>query len=348
MIGSEADRAALKALGLSEEEASAYLALSDGPRTGEELAQILAIDLSRASELQNRLVERGLIHRLPGPVLRFALTPPEWTLPGYLRQREEDTDNAKRLLDDLMVRFQSQIRDPSRPAEYLEVVNGNEAALAHYWSLLAQAEHEAVGFVKEPILSMENPGAKQALKHGVGLRWLWDQSLVEKAGMLDAGREWVELGEQIRLSPGLPAKLAIVDGRTAHVMVTEEWNEGPTVVSLLTRHPELVATLHQLFELLWADALPLFRSPETDESTGDRERLIACLAAGMKDETIARQLGISHRTVTRRVQDLLADLSVETRFQAGLKLGAAPDDQRVIGGSNIDPIPRESRSENHS
>ena len=43
------------------------------------------------------------------------------------------------------------------------------------------------------------------------------------------------------------------------------------------------------------------------------------LAAGAKDEQIARTLGISLRTVRRRVADLLIELGVDTRFQAGVE-----------------------------
>jgi DNA-binding NarL/FixJ family response regulator len=51
---------------------------------------------------------------------------------------------------------------------------------------------------------------------------------------------------------------------------------------------------------------------------GDRQ-LVEMLAAGAKDEQIARALGVSLRTVRRRVAALLADLGVRSRFQAGVE-----------------------------
>ena len=47
--------------------------------------------------------------------------------------------------------------------------------------------------------------------------------------------------------------------------------------------------------------------------------LLRQLAAGAKDEQIARTLGLSLRTVRRRVADLLIELGVDTRFQAGVE-----------------------------
>jgi len=52
-----------------------------------------------------------------------------------------------------------------------------------------------------------------------------------------------------------------------------------------------------------------------DEST---RALLALLAAGLTDEAIARSLGISLRTVQRRIHDLMETLGATTRFQAGM------------------------------
>jgi DNA-binding NarL/FixJ family response regulator len=41
------------------------------------------------------------------------------------------------------------------------------------------------------------------------------------------------------------------------------------------------------------------------------------LAAGLKDDAVARQLGVSKRTLDRRVQELMRNLGAWTRFQAG-------------------------------
>lgn len=40
---------------------------------------------------------------------------------------------------------------------------------------------------------------------------------------------------------------------------------------------------------------------------------------GSKDEALARQLGVSLRTVRRRVADLMDEFGATTRFQAGME-----------------------------
>ena len=50
-----------------------------------------------------------------------------------------------------------------------------------------------------------------------------------------------------------------------------------------------------------------------------RTFLLQQLAAGAQDEQIARRLGVSLRTVRRRVADLMSELGAESRFQAGVE-----------------------------
>ena len=56
--------------------------------------------------------------------------------------------------------------------------------------------------------------------------------------------------------------------------------------------------------------------------------LLTLLYQGLDDATVARRLGVSHRTVQRRVQRIMSDLGVSGRFALGAKaqeLGLIPD-----------------------
>jgi hypothetical protein len=98
--------------------------------------------------------------------------------------------------------------------------------------------------------------------------------------------------------------------------------EGVVDTALVIHAPTVVSALVRMFDLLWAQAWPL---PAWDRAVAwepadpiDHE-LLALLATGMKDEAIARDLGISVRTLGRRVGRLLESLGATTRFQAGLQ-----------------------------
>jgi hypothetical protein len=119
----------------------------------------------------------------------------------------------------------------------------------------------------------------------------------------------------VRLVSDLPTRLMIIG--TTHAIVPEPlgYADEPR---LLVGQRALVETLTLLFELLWERAATV---PELEgaESRPDLHRVILqMLAVGQKDEQIARSLGLSLRTVRRRVADLMADLG-DTRFQAGVE-----------------------------
>ena len=88
---------------------------------------------------------------------------------------------------------------------------------------------------------------------------------------------------------------------------------------LIVRQPGLVQALTGLFELLW-DRSAAVPGLDRGEARPDVRRLLLVqLAEGAKDEQIARALGLSLRTVRRRIADLLIELGVDSRFQAGVE-----------------------------
>jgi len=132
----------------------------------------------------------------------------------------------------------------------------------------------------------------------------------------DALRARAQAGEQIRVIADLPTRMFVIG--STHVVLPEPlgFADEPR---LLVRQRGLVEALTMLFELMWERAAPV---PALDlgEARPDLRRfLLQQLAAGAKDEQIARTLGLSLRTVRRRVADILIDLGVDSRFQAGVE-----------------------------
>lgn len=52
---------------------------------------------------------------------------------------------------------------------------------------------------------------------------------------------------------------------------------------------------------------------------GNDRDVLRLLYLGLDDATVARRLGVSHRTVQRRVQRIMTDLGVSGRFALGAK-----------------------------
>ncbi len=123
-------------------------------------------------------------------------------------------------------------------------------------------------------------------------------------------------GEQVRVIDEMPTRMLVIRGTHAVLPEPLGFADEPR---LLVRQPALVEALTLLFEAYWdqASALPDLdvRRPRVDI----RGNLLRQLGAGAKDEQIARTLGLSLRTVRRRVAELMIELGVDTRFQAGVE-----------------------------
>jgi hypothetical protein len=136
----------------------------------------------------------------------------------------------------------------------------------------------------------------------------------------EEGRAWVHafaaVGEEQRLSLAPPSEFAIFDQHSL-VAVAEWGNVHADYV--MVRDPMLIAAFTQLFDRAYERALPV----EPEEGQDDEDlRLVKLLGLGLKDESIARYLGCSLRTVRRRVAALMARHGVQTRFQLGMAAAA--------------------------
>jgi DNA-binding CsgD family transcriptional regulator len=122
-------------------------------------------------------------------------------------------------------------------------------------------------------------------------------------------------GERIRVLTDLPTRLAIFGTEAA--VLPETWG-SPAGSRLLIRQPAIVAACIAYFDTLWSRALtvPGFA---TEVESDERASLLQLLARGAKDEQIARTTTMSLRTVRRRIASLMAELGVDSRFQAGME-----------------------------
>jgi len=134
----------------------------------------------------------------------------------------------------------------------------------------------------------------------------------------DTLRLRAEVGEQIRVVPDLPTRMIVLG--TTHAILPEPLGMADEPRTLV-RQRGIVEALTLWFEVLWERAAPV---PELDrgEARPDLRRfLLQQLAAGSQDEQIARTLGVSLRTVRRRIAAIMSDLGADTRFQAGVEAG---------------------------
>ncbi|MFJ1753822.1 LuxR C-terminal-related transcriptional regulator [Kitasatospora sp. NPDC088134] len=120
-------------------------------------------------------------------------------------------------------------------------------------------------------------------------------------------------GAEIRTLTEVLPQMIVVDRELAFL---------PAVGSgaLIVREPSLLAFLIASFERDWGNAAPFSVGPLAahDVSEDLKQTIIQQLSNGLKDEAIARRLGVSLRTCRRHVSELLESLGATSRFQAGV------------------------------
>lgn len=137
----------------------------------------------------------------------------------------------------------------------------------------------------------------------------------------DAGRKAGD--DCTRVSELAATHLVVRDGVEAILALPAESGDG-SALAVHATHPALVDYLMVVFESVWAHALTAARAIPGrlgDGFSQDELELLDQLLLGLTDSSIARELGVSVRTVQRRAQALQRRLGVSRRFQLGMRIG---------------------------
>ncbi|WP_208828096.1 LuxR family transcriptional regulator [Streptomyces ficellus] len=266
------------------------------------------------------LVDAGLASAAEAGADVVAPVPPTAGLEVLARRRAAELEESRVAVGGAFEQFRRQ-----RLAAYndglVEVVTGEAVGhrMRHAW---ASAREQIRQFESPPYFPL--PGATEealaTLARGVTQRVVYSRASLEHPGHLRETIEpCVEAGEQARVLPSVPVKLVIID--EAYALVSLSIKEADVHNSMLVVQPcGLLSALVALFEQSWLNALP-FHGRTTRHSglaPADR-RLLWLLAGGATDEVIAREMGVSRRTLYRRLQVLMARLGAANRFQMALQ-----------------------------
>ncbi|MFN2543362.1 MAG: helix-turn-helix domain-containing protein [Actinomycetota bacterium] len=329
----------LEPLGMSALEEGIYRLLIDQqalPAAG--IAKALGAGARETRAALGNLEAKGLVSRSPSARSDYVPVSPDMALKVLLLRREEETERLRGTVDELAAQFRASLeRRP--PTHVVELVRGRESVLRRFEQLQESAREEIVMLDRPPYAMNveENPGEIQALRRGVRYRVIYDRLGVQLPKVLEVAELHADAGELGRVLTDVPLKLAIADRRVAIVPVIRE---EPGIEGVIVVHESaLLDAIAGFFEMLWAKADPLGAATRSDPDLGGGgspaatdAQILDLLALGMKDQAIARLLGVTLRTVARRVKRLMEDLGADTRFQAGMRAvqrGAIPVDARA-------------------
>lgn len=313
----------LEVLGLTQLEERLYGCLVDLQKAGpRELAEASEVSLAAARSALASLGEKGLVNRAPGRTASFFPVPPDLALEILLLRRQQELDLARYGANQLAERFKSSLHRRS-PTEGVELVTGREAIAQRFAQMETAAQEEILVLDRPPYAmdtSERNDAAFELLQRGVTLRTIYEREALDIAGRLKDIREEIEAGALARVMVSMPLKLVVTDRRLAMVPVSG----GTTIEGAIVIHESsLLAALVVLFDVLWERADALFPLDVPGDSMSplsmDDAEIVTLLALGMQDQAIARQVGVTVRTVVRRVRRVMDLLDARTRFEAGAK-----------------------------
>lgn len=244
---------------------------------------------------------------------------------ALLHQESADLKSLRSYADRLAHRLPPQpARTPTPPAG-IEILTGSEATGARLDTMLEAAETEVLILDRATSTAGAPAGTGEAgpdrirrlLARGVAVRTVTDRRGTD---FPDRAQELIALtglGLQARIGQSLPTALVLVDRRTCLLPPPPGNHEDGDGAALVIGDRLLHRAALPLFESLWARATPL--GNPAGPLTADQRELLGLLASGLKDETIARRLGVHVHTARRRITRMLEELDADTRFQAGVQ-----------------------------
>lgn len=258
-----------------------------------------------------QLEKRSLVSSVPGPPVRYHVVAPAVAFEAMLADYEERLELARRHVSTLDAAYRA--RPSTRDATtMIEVVTGQRAITQRLLQIQRGARAQIAVLAKPPGFPA---GEASAAHRGLTRRTIYDRSAIEHPGTLSTVEQSIQDGQLARVLPDLPVRLLLADESVAVLPL----QRNSTADAIIVVHQSaLLDGLVKLFDGLWQRALPL-QPPSASRPNIAAQRLITLLLSGLTDEAIAHQLGLSHRTVQRRVAALMADLGAHTRFQAGIQ-----------------------------
>ncbi|MFF7442735.1 helix-turn-helix domain-containing protein [Streptomyces sp. NPDC008122] len=317
----------LDVLGLEPDDEHVYRVLLGRPNsTPVHLSDLLVLSRAHVDKALCRLVGWGLVTRSADE--RYTAAPPAMALGALIAQRRDGLRTAEQAL----VTFAEEHRAAmtgSSITDLIEVVTGVDAIRHRFLQVQQAARTEVRSFITAPFVALppdENTAEPMALDRGVLFRAVLDREVLAEPGIVHDAIDSLRNGVQLRVADHLPMKLVLADADLGLVplAVTPAGEPG----AVLLHRSGLLDALDALFETVWRTAHPLQLSGTGDEPEATVEvgpqgpteldrRILALLLAGLTDLAAATQLGLSPRTLHRRLRHLMDLAGVRTRMQLG-------------------------------
>ena len=206
---------------------------------------------------------------------------------------------------------------------YVEILRGKERAHSRMQQL-TPAE-SLLAFIPAEFTEVAGPTEespdKAALDRGVEFRVLYRQAYINDRVAREYSQWLSDNGGEARFAPNVPMRIVILDRRSVVMPLDVDDHDAGALVyhgASITR----LATF--FFEYVWDDAIPHpdlqpASGGHDEELSGQEREFLRLLRRGATDAQVARDLGISLRTVRRIASNLSRRTGASGRFELGVR-----------------------------
>jgi DNA-binding CsgD family transcriptional regulator len=172
------------------------------------------------------------------------------------------------------------------------------------------------------------------LARGAKIRTIYQHTATASLATRTYVSQITDKGGQVRTTTGTFDRLLIFDSAIAFIPMARQHGNPPGAA--LVQDATIVEFARRVFENHWAVSIPFALEPDAraETLTEVQEAILKLMASGMKDDVIARRLGMATRTCRRYITTLMEELGATSRFQAGVRaaqLGLLPGDEPADG-----------------
>ncbi len=320
-----APAASLAGLDLDQNAERVYrTVVSLGAADGAAIAHRLGMTVAETTSQIEVLVGAGLVD--VGADGRIEAVSPMLALGVLLEQREQQIREARAALDELADEYR-KVRE-LQVSDGIEIVRGRSEIGTWINYLLMSGTEQFRLFAKPPFAVFglsETDTEREVAGHGLRERVIIERTVLDEPAAEKDLLTSLDRGQEIRMVQALPAKLLIVDDSMAIVQLDEGGMAHSEIA--VVRPGGLLDCLTFGFESLWRSAMQLREGPggTVDRSLASPNDLadpadravLTLLLAGLTDASVAARLGISERTVQRRVRRLMDRAGTDSRVLLG-------------------------------
>lgn len=317
----------LDVLGLNPVEEATYRHLITLPSASSAaLAEQLDLPPTDLQAALTTLAEKGLVATSTNGAEQYVASPPLVALGSLVRDRQDDLNRARSELESLTEQYRGAAAQRT-VTDVIDVVTGADAVAQRFAQLQRTAREEVLALVRSGVAvvsAAENAEEDRATARGVAFRVIVERAVLEQPGVFANAEGAMSRGEQIRVADRVPLRMIVADRELALIPLASAEAEGRATVGALLVHPSaLLDALLALFDHSWAAAEPLSAMSTAAAARDGLDevdlRVLTLMLAGLTDQAVGNQLGLSIRTVQRRVASLMDACSVHTRIQLGVQ-----------------------------